>query len=150
MLCSTVVLCTGFTKHQSMTISVVAHKSSYVKSNIMLLQFQECLAESCADFIISCIVLHKDFNPMFLCLILNEYPLPMMLLQVDALPWMLFSVDRQRFQLGILFLLAGSKLWFSPEIDICMVLCWLTVCYDNVSPVSPLLMTLSWHCSHWS
>lgn len=85
--CNVVLDCSSLDwVHQSVTISVVAHKSSYFKSNITLFQFQEHLAESCADLIIPCIVLHKDFNPVFLCLILNEYPLPMMLLQVDALP----------------------------------------------------------------
>ena len=46
---------------------------------------------------------------LFSSVILNDAPLPMMLFQLDALPWMPFSVVRQKFQLGILLPWTGKK-----------------------------------------
>lgn len=50
-----------------------------------------------------------NYKFLFSCVILNEYPLPMMLFLLEASHWMPFSVARRRFQLGIQSLLAGRK-----------------------------------------
>jgi len=50
--------CSQFT---NVTIGVVAAKSFYFINNITLLQLLEDLADPCANLIILCLVLPKDF-----------------------------------------------------------------------------------------
>lgn len=106
--CLILLFCTGFII--MWLLDIVVLKSTLVKITSCCFNFKKlwCGIEWSFDDIV-CWPSYGITLFFFSCVILNEYPLPMTLLLLDASRWILFSVGRQRFQLGIPLVLAGRK-----------------------------------------